>query len=223
MKACAGRRPYNIPLPAELVSFIKAKSVKTVLEIGCGYGRACSFLHKNGLEVTGVDVDREQAGRAMKERESRGIDKGIEFVLNDARGLCFLPCSFDAVTMLGVLTLIRKTERPRIIREVGKVLVPCGYLIVEEFGRTWQNPAYRKRYRDDAELSGELGTFTVRDKKRRILHFSHHFTRQELHELLGGFKVVSFKEDVFTSYFHKNWVKGYVVLAQKEGDCQNTP
>jgi ubiquinone/menaquinone biosynthesis C-methylase UbiE len=205
-------------LPAELVSFIIGKSAKTVLEIGCGYGRACFFLQEKGLEVTGVDVDREHVQRALAEKKSRGVAEGIEFVLNDARHLCFPGCSFDVVTMLGVLTLVSRSGRLRIMRDVKRVLKHCGYVFVEEFGRTWGNPAYRKRYKDDAQLSGELGTFAVRDEQERILHFSHHFTRQELRNLLGGFNVLRFERDVFTSYYHRNWVRGYVVLAQKKGD-----
>jgi ubiquinone/menaquinone biosynthesis C-methylase UbiE len=217
MKGCGKGRPYNIPLPAELVSFLMGKSANTILEIGCGYGRACFFFCANGLAVTGVDVDREQVERALEEKRSRGFDEGIDFIVNDARDLCFPRRSFDAVTMLGILTLVHEEERLRLMREIRRVLKPCGYVFVEEFGRTWRNPVYRKRYRDDAELSGELGTFAVRDEQGRILHFSHHFTRQELRGLLDGFKVVHFKSDVFTSYYHQNWVKGYVVLAQKEG------
>jgi ubiquinone/menaquinone biosynthesis C-methylase UbiE len=202
-------------LPAKLVSFIIGKSAKTVLEVGCGYGRACFFLHEKGLEITGVDVDREQVQRALTEKKSRRFDEGIDFVLNDARQPCFPTCSFDAVTMLGVLTLVPRSVRLRIVREVKRVLKPRGYVLVEEFGRTWRNPVYRKRYKDDVQLSGELGTFTVRDEQERILHFSHHFTRQELQSLLEGFKVLNFERDVFTSYYHRNWVKGYMLLAQK--------
>jgi ubiquinone/menaquinone biosynthesis C-methylase UbiE len=212
-----GIRPYNIPLPTELVSFFSGKSAKTVLEVGCGYGRVCFFLHEKGFEVTGVDVDREQVQRAQEEKKSRGVDEGIWFVVNDAGDLCFPAGCFDVVTVLGVLTLVPRTERLRIMRDILRVLKPCGYVLVEEFGRTWRNSVYRKRYKDDAELSGEPGTFAVRDEQGRILHFSHHFTRQELRGLLDGFKVVQFESDVFTSYYHKNWVTGYVVLAQKRG------
>jgi ubiquinone/menaquinone biosynthesis C-methylase UbiE len=217
MKACGGIRPYTIPLPAELVSFIIRKSAKAVLEIGCGYGRACFFLREKGLEVIGIDVDRGQVQLASEEKKSRRINEGIDLVLNDARDLCFPACSFDAVMMLGILTLVPRAEGLRIMRDVERVLKPRGYVLVEEFGRTWRNPVYRRRYKDDAKLSGELGTFAVRDEHGRILHFSHHFTLQELRSLLEGFKLVHFESDVFTSYYHKNWVKGYVVLAQKKG------
>ena len=216
MKAYGERKPYIIPLPAKLIRFIQGKPTKTVLEIGCGYGRACFFLHEHGLEVVGVDLDPVQVRLALEEVKKRKIRQGMSLVVNDARDLCFSDCSFDVVTMLGVLTLVPKSGRPRIMNEVDRVLRPSGYVFVEEFGRTWENPVYRKRYRDDAKVTGDLGTVTVRDESGMILHFGHHFTRQEIRSLLKDFSIISFEEDVFTSYYHKNWVKGYTILAQKQ-------
>jgi len=217
MKLCSGRKlQYTIPLPARLISFLRGKSVKTVLELGCGYGRACFFLHENGLCVAGVDLDKAQVGLALQEAKSRRIHDGLDFVVNDAGNLCFPDSSFDAVTMLGVLTLVPKAERPRIMNEVERVLKQVGYVFIEEFGRTWENPVYRKRYKEDLKVTGELGTITLRDDTGRVLHFAHHFTRRELLSLLRGFQIVSFEKEVFTSYYHRNWVKGNIILAQKQ-------
>jgi SAM-dependent methyltransferase len=216
MKLCSGKKlQYTIPLPTKLVSFLRSRS-GAILELGCGYGRTCFFLYENGLRVTGVDLDRVQVGSALQEAKSRGIHEGIDFLINDATDLCFPDSSFDAVTMLGVLTLVSKREIPRIMNEVERVLRGSGYVFIEEFGRTWDNPVYRKRYKDDAKVTGDLGTITVRDETGRILHFGHHFTRRELLSLLKGFQIVSLEKDVFTSYYHRNWVKGYVILAQKQ-------
>jgi ubiquinone/menaquinone biosynthesis C-methylase UbiE len=217
MKPCSGRKlQYTIPLPASLVGFLRDKSEKTVLELGCGYGRACFFLHENCLRVVGVDLDKVQVGLALQEAKSRSIHDGIDFVVNDARNLCFRESCFDVVTMLGVLTLITRVERPKIMNEVERVLKEGGYVFIEEFRRTWENPVYRKRYKEDMEVTRELGTITVRDDTGRILHFGHHFTRKELLSLLGCFQIVSFEKDVFTSYYHRNWVKGNIILAQKQ-------
>jgi ubiquinone/menaquinone biosynthesis C-methylase UbiE len=217
MNLCSARKlQYTIPLPAKLVSFLRDRSEKTVLELGCGYGRACFFLHENGLCVVGVDLDKFQVGLALQEAKWGRIHDGIDFVVNDAGNLCFPDSSFDAVTMLGVLTLVQKVERPRIMNEVERVLKETGYLFIEEFGRTWENPVYRKRYKEDTKVTGEFGTITVRDDSSRILHFGHHFTRKELLSLLGGFQILSFEKDVFTSYYHRNWVRGNVILAQKQ-------
>jgi ubiquinone/menaquinone biosynthesis C-methylase UbiE len=217
MNCCSGRKlQYTIPLPAKLISFLKGKSARAVLELGCGYGRACFFLHENGLNVVGVDLDKIQVRLALQETKVRGIRKGIDFALSDAGNLCFPNASFDAVTMLGVLTLISKSERLKIMNEAYRVLKPSGYIFIEEFGRTWENPVYRKRYKDDLKVTRELGTITVRDDTGKILHFGHHFAREELHSLLTGFRIISLERDTFTSYYHRNWVRGYTILAQKQ-------
>jgi ubiquinone/menaquinone biosynthesis C-methylase UbiE len=215
MKSRGERKPYNIPLPTRLVNAIKDGSAKNILEVGCGYGRACFFLNENGFNVVGFDVDRTQIRLAQEEAKSRGLRGEIGFLLSDAENLCFPDSSFDAVTMLGVLTLVSKSGRFKIVSEVLRILKKHGYLSVEEFGRTWENPVYAKRYRDDVKITGELGTFTVKDETGRILHFGHHFTRKEILNLLQDFHVIDFEEDTFTSYYHQNWAKGFIILAQK--------
>ena len=215
MKSCGERKLYTIPFPTRLVNAIKGNSAKSILEVGCGCGRACFFLHENGFSVVGVDLDRPQIRLAQEETKSRGIKGEIDFLLNDAGNLCFPNSFFDAATMLGVLTLTLKSERSRIVGEVYRVLKEHGYVLVEEIGRTWENPVYAKRYRDDFRVTGELGTITVKDETGKILHFGHHFNRKEILSLLENFRVIDFGEDTFTSYYHKNWVKGYIILAQK--------
>ena len=189
--------------------------VKDVLDVGCGYGRASFFLHENNYSAVGVDIDKMQIKSALKEINSRGITKDINFIINDARHICFRSSSFDAILMLGILTLVSKPNRIRIMNEVRRVLKPFGYVFIEEFGQTWENSVYSKRYKDDLAVTDELGTFTVKDENGRVLHLAHHFTREELLIFLKSFTVISFEEDVFTSYYHRNWVKGFMIIAQK--------
>jgi hypothetical protein len=65
-----------------------------------------------------------------------------------------------------------------------RVLKPFGYVFVEEFGRTWENPVYAKRCKDDLRVTGEMGTITVKDETGKILHFGHHFTLRSITGLL---------------------------------------
>ena len=207
--------PYLIPLPARFVGLVKDKAVKKVLEVGCGYGRACFFLLGNHFSVAGIDVDKVQIRSASQEAKIRKVNEEMVFLVDDARYICFRDSSFDAVTMLAVLTLVPKSDRPRIMKEVSRVLKPSGYVFIEEFGRTWKNPVYARRYSNDLQVTDEMGTITVRDESGKILHFGHHFTRKELVGLLEGFKIISFDKDTFTSYYHRNWVNGYKILAQR--------
>jgi ubiquinone/menaquinone biosynthesis C-methylase UbiE len=215
MKSRGERKLYTIPLPSRLVNTIEDGSAKNILEVGCGYGRACFFLNEKDFNVVGVDVDRVQVRLAQEEAKSRGLEGEVGFLLGNAESLCFPESSFDAVAMLGVLSLVSRSGRFKIVSEPYRVLKEHGYIFVEEFGRTWENPVYAKRYRDDVEVTGELGTFTVKDEAGRILHFGHHFARREILSLLQSFHVVYSEKDTFTSYYHKNWVNGFIILAQK--------
>jgi len=215
MKFCGVSKPYTIPLPTRLIDTFRYNSKKSVLDVGCGYGRACFFLHKNGFKVVGVDINKAQVRMAQKEKKKRRI-KEPSFLLNDAQKLCFPDSCFEAATMLGILTLASKPERSIIISEVERVLRTDGYVLVEEFGRTWENPVYAQRYRNDLKETGEQGTITVKDEAGRVLLFGHHFTRKEILYLLKDFRIIDFQEGIFTSYYHKNWARGYTILAQKE-------
>jgi ubiquinone/menaquinone biosynthesis C-methylase UbiE len=212
------KHPYLIPLPTKFVSLARDKGAKKVLEVGCGYGRACFFLLENRFSVTGVDVDKGQIKQVIQKAKTRKISEEMAFLVDDARHLCFHDSSFDAVTMLAVLTLVPKSDRPKIMSEISRVLKPSGYVFIEEFGRTWRNPVYAKRYRDDFHMTGEMGTITVKDESGKILHFGHHFTRKELVELLEDFNIINLERDTFTSYYHRNWVNGYKIFAQRRAN-----
>ena len=216
MKSCGARKPeYSVPLPARIVGFLKGSSAKDALDIGCGYGRACFFLSENGFRAIGIDADEAQIELAVEETKTRKSRGEIGFLINDARSLCFSESSFGAVTMLGLLTLVHKPDRPRIIAEVYRVLKPSGIVFVEEFGRTWANPVYAERYKQDARATGEKGTFLVKDETGNVLHFAHHFSRKELLDLFSMFQIITSEESIFTSYYHKNWVRGYTIIARK--------
>lgn len=118
------RAKYAIPLPRKLVSFSNGKMVKDVLDVGYSYGRASFFLYENHYRVIGVDVDKVQIKSALKEANSRSISAEISFLSNDARCLCFRSSSFDAVLVLGVLTLVSKPNRIGIMGELEKFLNP---------------------------------------------------------------------------------------------------
>jgi ubiquinone/menaquinone biosynthesis C-methylase UbiE len=217
MSFCGGNQPrYSIPLPEKLFSFLKDRTLEKVLDVGCGYGRACFFLQEKGCNVVGVDVDKAQIRMALKEAKERSISQKTSLVVNDASNLCLQDSSFDAVTMLGLLTLIPKQRRQKILDEAWRVLRPSGFLFIEEFGRTWQNPVYASRYKDDFEVTREKGTFTLKDEHDNVIHLAHHFSRKELLTLLKKFRTLSFEEVMFTSYYHKNWVRGFIILLQKQ-------
>jgi ubiquinone/menaquinone biosynthesis C-methylase UbiE len=206
---------YSIPLPRKFVDFLRGKELSSILDLGCGYGRACFFLNENHYDVVGIDVDRAQIEMALDEKKTRYKNARISFLICDARKLGFSSSTFDGCILMGTLNLVSKVDRHEVIQEIYRILKPSGYLFIEEFGQTWENPVYSKRYREDLSITDEIGTFTVKDDSGKILFFSHHFTQKELSTLLKDFNIIIFEDDVFTSCYHGNWVKGYYLIAQK--------
>ncbi len=87
-----------------------------------------------------------------------------------------------------------------------------------DFGQNWENPHYSERYVRDYPITGEMGTFTVKDESDPDggeMFRVHHYTREELLELMeGSFSVKNFHETIFTT-FNGNRTKGYIIIARK--------
>lgn len=147
---------------------------RDVLEIGCGTGYGAQFLL--GLEPSsyvGIDLMPEQIALAQKRELPRA-----EFFVQDASDLSrFGEASKDAVIIFGVLHHIPTWRL--VVREIGRVLRPGGWLFVEEpdgvflvrFERVfhWGHP---DEVLTLAELRGEMADqgFTIR-RKRHLFGF----------------------------------------------------
>jgi ubiquinone/menaquinone biosynthesis C-methylase UbiE len=74
------------------------KTVRTVLDVGCGSGSHALILSKRGYTVTGIDVSRKMIEKAKRKTEN----EGTEFFVQDMRNLD-LNGEFDcAFCMFGV-------------------------------------------------------------------------------------------------------------------------
>jgi ubiquinone/menaquinone biosynthesis C-methylase UbiE len=88
--------------------FLRRLGARTVLDVGCGTGRASVYLRENNPEVTvyGVEPVRELLDSALK----KGINN--KFLVNgNGLSLPFKDNSFDAVVECGVLHHVREPER----------------------------------------------------------------------------------------------------------------
>ena len=81
---------------------------KTVLDVGCGSGRVCFLLAKNGGKVTGVDYSQNMINLAKKYQATQHLPN-IEFIVSDF--LQFSPDKrYDISIALGVLDYV---ENPK--------------------------------------------------------------------------------------------------------------
>jgi ubiquinone/menaquinone biosynthesis C-methylase UbiE len=89
-------------------AFLRQLSVRTVLDVGCGTGRAAVYFRQNNSEISvyGVDPVSELLDACVK----KGISKDC-LVRSSGLELPFKSNSFDAVLECGVLHHVREPER----------------------------------------------------------------------------------------------------------------
>jgi len=80
-----------VPMERDSIKLAKGR----VLDVGCGAGRVCLYLQKQGLEVTGMDI----SPKAIEVCKKRGVERAL--VLPVERIDSFRPDSFDTIVMFG--------------------------------------------------------------------------------------------------------------------------
>ena len=188
-----------------------------VLDFGCAWGRIAFHLQKKGYNVTGFDLNDNAIAAANETARKTNVmyTERVKFETANAIELPFPEESFDACILQAFLTtIIQPEDRKKILSEAYRVLKEDGILYLADFGQNWKNPLYRNRYRRDYPVTGEIGTFIVKENGRKLFTV-HHYTRDELIKLVKEeFKIEKFHKTIFTT-FHGNKTKGYIIIASK--------
>ncbi len=99
-----------------------ARAPRTALDAGCGEGRFCRMLRQHGIAVTGIDPTRALIETA-RQRDPKGV-----YSQASAEALPLADRSFDLV--VSYLSLIDIPDMATAIREMARVLVPGGTLLI---------------------------------------------------------------------------------------------
>ncbi|HYE64982.1 MAG TPA: class I SAM-dependent methyltransferase [Pyrinomonadaceae bacterium] len=125
------RKEWHIPAAAD---FQGARGLR-VLEIGCGLGTDGAQFVRAGADYTGVDLT--DAAVDLARLRFRLFDLPGTFQTADAENLDFADESFDLVYSHGVLHHTPDAERA--VREIHRVLRPCGRAVVMLYHRDSYN------------------------------------------------------------------------------------
>jgi SAM-dependent methyltransferase len=118
-----------------------------VLDFGCGYGGISMLLASMFDEVVALDGSQQRVGFLNIVRNQEDLGNIIPTCHNDPTSLPFPDCSFDAITLIGVLEYLplglddlNPTEsQARCLREFLRVLRPGGRLLLHTKNRFgWQ-------------------------------------------------------------------------------------
>jgi 2-polyprenyl-3-methyl-5-hydroxy-6-metoxy-1,4-benzoquinol methylase len=102
---------------------------RTLLDVGCNWGRWTIAATRAGWRPTGIDRARKSIGAARRVAEQLGVD--AEYVVGDARELPFPGGSFDAVFSYSVLQHLAKGDVQLVVGEIRRVLRPGGVVWIE--------------------------------------------------------------------------------------------
>lgn len=104
-----------------------------ICEIGSGNGQLAAALATYGLNVTALDVDREQLNQA---RQRYGPD--VDWILSDIRNYRMQRESYAAIFCLNVFPYIPNGEKARLIGRLKAAVRPGGLMVIS--GLSQQDP-----------------------------------------------------------------------------------
>jgi len=182
-------------------------SLLRLLDVGCGVGRLSQRLHEQGFSVLGVDINPDaihaaQQLSATADATARSLRFAVADFAADASPLLDGGPFDVAVCQLVISIIGTPRQRANLLRHVHRNLRPGGRLFLSASGVSDTiNPGYARLYADDLPLTGERHTYLSRDAGGEVLYTTHHFTEQELHELLeaAGFEEISVATERETS------------------------
>lgn len=142
---------------------------RTLLDLGCSWGRWCIAAARKGYDVVGIDPS---LGAVMAARRvARGVGAASRYVVADARFLPFTDASYDTVFSYSVLQHMDKDDVRAALTQVARVLRPGGKSLIQiasAFGirslyhlarRGFRSPAgFDVRYWRPAEMQREFGS-----------------------------------------------------------------
>ena len=159
---------------------LKKRKLKTILDIGCGYGRDTFYLAKKGFSVTGIDISPQMIEQARQWADEE--DLNVNYIVGNFLE-CNLERAYDAVTSFNFLHLFLEKERRQLAKKMYVAIRSEGLLITSNFSIN------EPQYGQGKEV--EPNTFL---NKGRIAHF---FTEDEIKDLFSSFNIVSLRKEKF--------------------------
>lgn len=194
----------KFPTPFQLKEFEKYVSPeKSILDVGCGYGRTLSELYDQGFKnLTGVDFSQGMINRGLK------LNPQINLLKNDGDKLPFSDDKFDAVLLIAVLTCTANPQKQEnIISEISRVLKKDGILYINDYLIN-DNQRNVERYQKYQEKYGTYGVFEL--PEGAVLR---HHTPEYIFNLTKDYKELIFEKTIYNT-MNGNKSNGFYYIGQ---------
>jgi len=170
----------NAQFVVDALPDLKSHKFKKVLDLGCGTGRHCVLLARNGFEIVGVDISKNALRMAKKwvQKEKLG---NVAFVCATMTNLPLKDCCLDAVISVSVIHHAFKKDIVATVNEVFRILGKNGWFLA--------NVASVADPRFGTGRMLEDNTFWIMEafEEKRFGELHHFFTKPQLFRLLQKF------------------------------------
>jgi cyclopropane-fatty-acyl-phospholipid synthase len=110
----------------------------SVVEAGCGWGGLARFMAKHySVNVKAYNISKEQVKYARQRAEKEGLEKQIEYVLDDYRNI---RGHYDVFVSVGMLEHVAIRDYEELGAIVKRCLKPDGRGLIHTIGRTTEGP-----------------------------------------------------------------------------------
>lgn len=194
----------KFPTPFQIKEFEKYVSPKkSILDVGCGYGRTLSQLYDKGFkDLTGVDFSQGMINQGLK------LHPQLNLLKNDGDKLPFADDKFDAVLLIAVLTCTANPQKQdNLIAEISRVLKKDGILYINDY---LINDDQRnvERYQKYREKYGIYGVFEL--PEGAVLR---HHTPEYILNLTKDYKELIFEKTIYNT-MNGNKSNGFYYIGQ---------
>ena len=126
---------HNVPWdhtlpPPEVLALVGAHRPGRMLDLGCGYGRACLYLADHGWRCDGVDFVPEAVQGAQTRADALDLASRVRFFHADVSAVDFLTEPYDLILDVGCLHAQPQDVRARYAGHVRRLLRPGGVFLL---------------------------------------------------------------------------------------------
>ena len=100
---------------------VRIQQNQTVLDLACGTGNIADFF--DAVDYIGIDISQDYVKFAKAQFQK-------EFLVTDARQLCFSDASFDHVIVIGLFHHLSDTDTLSTMRELSRTLRRSGHIVI---------------------------------------------------------------------------------------------